>query len=52
MALKYLEKEFDMGMWDIYKRAKVEVDYYAPRFLQMLPLCTLCLYDKWKQGAL
>ncbi len=36
MALKELEKEFDMAMWDIYKRAKVEADYNATRFLQML----------------
>jgi hypothetical protein len=36
MALKELEKEFDMAMLDIYKRAKVEAGYNATRFLQML----------------
>ncbi len=36
MALKELEKEFDMAMWDIYKRAKIEAAYNATRFLQML----------------
>jgi len=46
MTMKEIEKELDMTMWDIYKRAKVEAEYNAPRFLQMLPLCTLCLCGK------
>jgi hypothetical protein len=36
MALEELEKEFDMAMWNIYRRANVEAGYNATRFLQML----------------
>ena len=36
MAMKELEREFDMAMWNIYRRAKVEAGYNATRFLQML----------------
>lgn len=36
MAMNDLEKEFDMAMWNIYRRAKIEAGYNATRFLQML----------------
>jgi hypothetical protein len=31
-----LEREFDMAMMDIYRRAKIEAQYNASRYLQML----------------
>lgn len=31
-----LIKQFNLAMWDIYKRAKLEVKYNATRYLHML----------------
>jgi hypothetical protein len=31
-----IEKEFDVAMFDIYRRAKIEANYTAAIFLQML----------------
>ena len=31
-----LKESFNLAMWDIYKRAKIEAKYNATRYLQML----------------
>ena len=36
MAMKKLESEFELAMRDIYRRAKIEANYNANRFLQMI----------------
>ena len=36
MTMTDLEREFDMAMMDIYRRAKNEAGYNANRYLQML----------------